>query len=98
MEPTYVAIRAWCVILINIILSYFEFIMHKCVVNIYQFNKYIKLQYHSIENFIMVLENDIAILLNFGILINGVIFISVITTCHKTHLPTHYDSMKYMYM
>ena len=33
-----------------------------------QFNKYTELQYHGTENFVTVSKNDIAVLLNFGIL------------------------------
>ena len=51
--------------------TYFEFIVLKCsqiYYKYFQFNKYMELQYHGIENFVMVSENDIVVLLNFGIL------------------------------
>ena len=48
--------------------TYFEFIVHKHVKKYLQFNKFTELRYHSIANFVTVSKNDIALLLNFGIL------------------------------
>ena len=51
--------------------TYFEFIVLKysqIYYKYFQFNKFTELQYHGIENFVMVSKNDTAVLLNFGIL------------------------------
>ena len=51
--------------------TYFEFIVlkySKIYYKYFQFNKYTKSQYPNIENFVRVSKNDIAVLLNFGIL------------------------------
>ena len=60
--------------------TYFEFIVHKHMLKKYlQFNKFTELRYHGIANFVTVSKNDIALLLNFGILQSLTSMIAMVT-------------------
>ena len=64
-------------------MSYFEFIILKYSQIYYkypQLNKYTELRYHGIGTFVMVPKNDIAVLLNFGILQRPIM------RCSKNHI------------
>ena len=59
--------------------TYFEFIVHKHVKKYLQLNKFTELRYHGIANFVTVSKNDIALLLNFGILQSLTSMIAMVT-------------------
>ena len=68
MQPSYILARAWqyCSTWYHV-LNLWRLNICKYTINIYQFNKYIELWYHSIEKFMMVSQTDIVIWLKLSI-------------------------------